>query len=293
MSRIPRPVARKLDGLSRAAHRFHRYAHHPLCDEYAGEVIRLGRRGRVCRGCLFAWTGAALGIATPFVAPISLVAAAPCLAVAVSGVVIATLVRRARRPSKLVTRLAPSLTMGIALGAGLRAGGIAGLALAALTLATASMLVVLYRRRGPDRTPCERCPERLGPAPCRGFAEIVQRERVFRRAASRVLARAGIALALIVAMSHRASAAPPPAADPTGECGVEDIVAGKRAIESEGVRGDLALVTDGALNEKQADPIYLHMTEGRRYPEDLFQASPEVDRELRRRISDTAANARR
>ena len=36
----PKALRRKIDRLSRAAHRFHRFAHHPLCERYAGEVIR-------------------------------------------------------------------------------------------------------------------------------------------------------------------------------------------------------------------------------------------------------------
>ena len=40
MTRIPPQLARRLDRLSVAAHRFHRWAHHPLCTEYEGEVLR-------------------------------------------------------------------------------------------------------------------------------------------------------------------------------------------------------------------------------------------------------------
>src|SRR5258706_14473890 len=58
--RIARGTAIKLDRLSRGAHRFHRFAHHPLCDRYAGEVVRFGRV-RLCRGCTFAVIGGLAG----------------------------------------------------------------------------------------------------------------------------------------------------------------------------------------------------------------------------------------
>jgi hypothetical protein len=47
--------------------------------------------------------------------------------------------------------------------------------------------LVLYRLRGPDRTPCLACPERDSPVPCRGYAAIVRRERTFQRLAARVI----------------------------------------------------------------------------------------------------------
>ena len=47
-----------------------------------------------------------------------------------------------------------------------------------------------YRRRGPSRTPCANCPERLQPAPCSGFARIVRRERAFQRVAQKISERA-------------------------------------------------------------------------------------------------------
>jgi hypothetical protein len=84
------------------------------------------------------------------------------------------------------------MVMGFAMGSGLRAGGVFGFTLAALIVLFVVTLAALYRRRGADRTPCATCPERLGATPCRGFVEIVHRERAFRRLAARVLARAGV-----------------------------------------------------------------------------------------------------
>jgi hypothetical protein len=190
VSRIPRHVARRLDALSRAAHRFHRFAHHPLCEEYAGEVVRIGRRARVCRGCSFAWGGGIGGAVIGFATAVPLVVGAAMVAMASVWVVVSTWVRAVR--AKVFTRLAPAACMGLAIGAGLRAANLAGFALALLTVLFVAALAIFYRRRGPDRAPCTTCPERTGAVPCRGYADVVHRERAFQRMASRMLARSGV-----------------------------------------------------------------------------------------------------
>ncbi|MFL5271282.1 MAG: hypothetical protein ACJ79E_04370, partial [Anaeromyxobacteraceae bacterium] len=63
LSFISPALARRLDRLARQAHRFHRFAHHPLCDAYAGEVLRVPRRTVVCRGCALAAAGVVAGAA--------------------------------------------------------------------------------------------------------------------------------------------------------------------------------------------------------------------------------------
>jgi hypothetical protein len=181
----PRPTpgqARRIDRLSRRAHRFHRFAHHPLCGRYAGEVIRIGRRTRLCRGCTFAAAGGLVG------GLVGLVAGAPA-SVAIGAGVAATLllvptVVSKRRMPKLVTRLAPAALFAFALVAS---------ALARAPIATAAVATVvialrlLYGRRRGDRTPCETCPERTL-SPCSGFAAIVSREQAFQRVVRRILA---------------------------------------------------------------------------------------------------------
>ena len=204
MPRVPRPLARKLDRLARRAHRFHRFAHHPLCAEYAGELVRLGRRARVCRGCVCALAGCALGAAA---APMLLVAlgeagasSAACacwvalgLSLSCSAIVLRALrappspVPAARAP-KFFTRFLPAATFAFACVLGARAGGAAFAVLLAGNLAVLALLFVRYRRRGPSRTPCQSCPERAQAAPCRGYAPIVRRERAFARVARRMLA---------------------------------------------------------------------------------------------------------
>jgi hypothetical protein len=189
MSRIPRALAQRIDRLSRKAHRFHRFAHHPLCHEYAGELVQLGGRTRVCRGCLLASTGALLGCALSVVAPVPS-AWGWLLGASLLGL-LGTIVgpnRAARRRSKVATRFLPAL--GIAYGCcrALWAGNWALIAGAVVVLAG---ILALYRRRGPDRTACTICPERLSEDPCRGFAPMVRRERAFRRLADSWLAKAG------------------------------------------------------------------------------------------------------
>ena len=46
----------------------------------------------------------------------------------------------------------------------------------------------------------------------------------------------------------------------------------------------LEYISGLALNDKEADAIYAHMTAGRGYPGDMITAPPPVDAELRRRI---------
>ncbi|MGC4001002.1 MAG: hypothetical protein QM767_27495 [Anaeromyxobacter sp.] len=147
MSRLPRPLARRLDRLARRAHAFHRWAHHPLCDRYAGEVFRAGRRTRLCRGCTLAATGGAAGLALGALLPPA--PGALLLAAAVALLVLAPLAVRGRapgptgehapvrpersrgdaaaeskgesgKPPKLLIRFLPTLAAGALLGQALR-----------------------------------------------------------------------------------------------------------------------------------------------------------------------------
>ncbi|HEY0193115.1 MAG TPA: hypothetical protein VGC42_18485 [Kofleriaceae bacterium] len=187
----PRPTprqARRIDRLSRAAHRFHRHAHHPLCDRYAGEVLRVRWRGRrvyLCRGCSFAVIGGlAGGVAGLGLAAVGRGGAAIALGALIAGalLLIPTVVSPRRLP-KLVTRLAPAALLALGLTVGF-------LAHRWLVLALAGAAVIglrgLYGRRGGDRSPCTDCPERMA-SPCSGFVQIVRREQAFQRVARRLL----------------------------------------------------------------------------------------------------------
>jgi len=173
--------ARRIDRLARRAHRFHRFAHHPLCDRYAGEVVRLGRRTRLCRGCTLAVVGGLAGGLAGLGVGGSTSAAAAALALA-TALLIPTMVSRRRVP-KPITRLAPAALFAFALTTGTLAGQPW---LVAATLAMIGVLRVLYGRRGGDRTPCATCPERAL-SPCSGFAPIVRREQAFQRVVRRII----------------------------------------------------------------------------------------------------------
>jgi hypothetical protein len=181
--RLGRDLARTLDRLARRAHAFHRFAHHPLCERYASELIRLGRRERVCRGCVAFGVGLVVGLTLAVTLEPG---ASVVYGMLAFGAALGAASFRFRSP-KLLSRFVPALGLALALasvltnfrsGAWLVAAGGGGLAFLA------------YRRRGPSRTPCVTCPERLAPAPCSGFTRIVRRERAFQRVAQRLIERA-------------------------------------------------------------------------------------------------------
>jgi hypothetical protein len=204
VARIPRPLARRIDRLARRAHRFHRYAHHPLCAQYQGELVSIGRRGRVCRGCAFGLLGATIGVVLGgSIPPSFLLAARPQLSVGVCGVALLSgcaLLGSLRMPaspapvgprmSKLITRFGPASALAGVFVLGVRIGGLAGFGGAAACLTAVVSAWLLYRHRGPDRSACPRCPERSAVIVCSGFAPIVRRERAFARVARRMLAAA-------------------------------------------------------------------------------------------------------
>ncbi len=190
MSRIPPALARRLDRLARRAHGFHRYAHHPLCPPYAGEVFRVGRRTWICRGCALAAAGAATGALTALGAPMpSAAGLAIALALTVPAILAAVRARSvSAHPSKLLTRAAPAaLAAGLAT-LGVRAQSAGGAAVAAAAAAILLTGVLAYRRRGPDRSPCLACPERAAPRACSGLRHVARREAAFGRLAGGLLA---------------------------------------------------------------------------------------------------------
>jgi hypothetical protein len=173
---------RRIDRLSRRAHRFHRFAHHPLCGRYAGEVIRVGRRVRLCRGCTLAVAGGLAGGITGLGVGASTSVALAAMAAAVL-LLVPTVVSKRRIP-KLATRLVPAALFALALTTSVLAWQPV---VTAAALALVAGLRVLYGRRGGDRSPCETCPERAM-SPCSGFAPIVLREQAFQRVVRRWLA---------------------------------------------------------------------------------------------------------
>lgn len=190
-STMPRTAARRLDRLSRAAHRFHRFAHHPLCDEYASEVIRVGRKARICRGCATALAGALLGAAGASAAPrLEPTLGLAALAVGALTALASFAIGSRTRSLKWLTRGLPTFALAFAGVAGVRGGGGAGGAISLGGLATLAGTVALYRVRKPDRAPCAVCPERDQAEPCRGLRPIVWRERAFQRRARSLVSAA-------------------------------------------------------------------------------------------------------
>jgi hypothetical protein len=193
---IDRTIARRIDRLARRAHAFHRFAHHPLCDQYSGELIALGSRRRVCRGCTCALGGALIGAALGSALDFPLSAALAFAALATSVPILAQRFERDRagnldagqtRLGKLWTRGVPLGALALAFTAGLRAQSTAGIA-TAVSIALALFVVLrAYRGVGPDRSPCARCPERTSSVPCSGFRDIVRAERAFVRRSRQLL----------------------------------------------------------------------------------------------------------
>lgn len=178
---IPPDLARRLDRASRRAHRFHRFAHHPLCDEYAPETFRVA--GLVfCRGCVLGGLGIATGLAAGFFA-----APSPAAAAGVAGLGALSLVLGR---GKVARRLLPAVGLDTALGAAFATPSLPHIALALLALGFAAGAWRAWRRRGPNRAPCTTCAERTLPV-CRGFAEIVRAEQEFRARAGEAVRRLG------------------------------------------------------------------------------------------------------
>jgi hypothetical protein len=181
-------VTRRIDRLARRAHAFHRFAHHPLCDAYAGELVRLGRRTRVCRGCACVYGGAGLGLVSGVALRAPDLVAMAMLAGAVLWLALSLVGQRGATSTKLRRRALPGVLLGYAAGDLALVGGFRSVV--ALAIAGACLLALSrrYRQRGPDRSPCLTCPEYGGAKTCRGFAPIVRRERAFMRLASRWIA---------------------------------------------------------------------------------------------------------
>ncbi len=172
---IPAPLARRIDRLAWVAHAFHRFAHHPLCERYRGELVPLGHRLRVCRGCALAVIGLSCGaIGGALTRGIDLGPGAWLLPLIGFGLALLPLGR-----SKLLRRFLPALLLAAA-----AFHGPALLSLLSVTLA--ATMLALYRRKGPNRVPCATCPERTREV-CSGFAPVVRRERAFRRLSGRWL----------------------------------------------------------------------------------------------------------
>ena len=185
---LPQRTVRAIDRLARDAHAFHRFAHHPLCERYAGELIPLGRRTRVCRGCASAALGSTTGLlaALAWQPSFAIIVGAAALGI---GLLLSSL---ALRLPKWLGRALATACLGFACLGGLLLAHGAPLFLAVVILVSSVAFIALYRKRGPNRGPCTACPERLLSKPCSGLRPIVRRERAFRRLAQRFLDAAAL-----------------------------------------------------------------------------------------------------
>ncbi len=96
------------------------------------------------------------------------------------------------RLPKWLGRASAGACLGFACLGGLLLAHGAPLMLALGILVASAAVVLLYRKRGPNRGPCTQCPERLLSIPCSGLRPIVRRERAFRRLAQRWLDAAAL-----------------------------------------------------------------------------------------------------
>lgn len=185
---LPQPTVRAIDRLARSAHAFHRFAHHPLCARYADELIPLGKRARLCRGCANAALGSIVGtLAACYWRPsFSLTFVASVLGL---GLFLSSL---ALRLPKWMGRGCASASVAFAWVSGMRGATGASLILALGILLVGSLFLALYRKRGPNRGACRDCPERLSSTACSGLRPIVRRERAFRRLAQRSIDQAAL-----------------------------------------------------------------------------------------------------
>lgn len=155
--------------------------------------MRIGKKSRVCRGCLLVALGGLVGLTASFfvrVPPSALLASWAAGALGLGYTVTRRSPARARTP-KIISRFFPTLVIAFAFGRAVQLGPM-GCAMAVASLLPLFSIVALYRRRGPDRRPCASCAERLQAAPCRGILPIVRRERAFRRLAGQWLAGVGL-----------------------------------------------------------------------------------------------------
>lgn len=176
---ISHDLARRIDRFSWRAHAFHRYAHHPLCPAYRSEVVALGR-WRLCRGCLLAGAGFATGLGlalagTPMLMP-------PVASAALLGLWGGWLLVLGRlRLPKVASRFLPAALGAFLAGQGPLSDRWSGWFIALVVLGGIFAFIRAYRHRGPNRAPCQECPERTEPRVCTGFRRQTRRERAFQR----------------------------------------------------------------------------------------------------------------
>jgi len=186
MRRIPRELGKQIDRLSWCAHVFHRFAHHPLCEPYSGELVRLGTKARICRGCLSAAIGLAVGTTAGLCLPRDLGTELSQLGIAAALSLLSLRIRLRKSSGRFLP--AAFAAAAVASAASRTYGGdTRAWLVVALALLLAIVGFIVYRRRGPERSACASCPERHYEHACSGLAPIIRRERAFQRLSRRWL----------------------------------------------------------------------------------------------------------
>ena len=165
----------------------HRFAHKPLCDRFARDVLRIGPL-HVCRSCTLLYAGIAVGFALWALLPASPWA----LAVGLGAVLLPS-------APPVYTRLPRGVRDVLRFGAGLLlpmtvAVGVGG----ALAAARGSLAVMwgfwrlYFLLRGARRAAaCNGCPELTAGGICSGFAQQADAFRQYEEAASSMLMSSG------------------------------------------------------------------------------------------------------
>lgn len=185
MSLIDLHLARRIDRLARRVHAPYRFAHHPLCEAYAGEIIRVWG-WRICKGCTLTLVGVCLGLVTAVLLPLARLAFSVKFGSLVVVAIALTLWRTPHRLGKGLTRMVPALLAVVTVVSIWQSHPKARYLIAAISAAGLFCLWHSYRRRGPWRDACLQCPE-LAFSPCAGFRLQVRRERAFSRLVGRLL----------------------------------------------------------------------------------------------------------
>lgn len=191
VSRVPRATLRRTERLARHAHAFHRFAHHPLCEAYAGEVFRIGR-ARVCKGCSLAMLGGVVGVAAAGI--VRLMSAKVSMVVPLAALVLGVgclLAARRWRSGKLASRFVPALLLSACVTLSALRFDVIGAVIALTAVAIVPIVLWEHRKRGPWREPCRACAEGLdGDEVCSGFRRQLRREKAVMRLSARWIAEA-------------------------------------------------------------------------------------------------------
>ncbi len=161
----------------------YRFAHKPLCDRFAHDVLRIGPL-HVCRSCTLLYAGIATGFAAWALLPVSPWA----LAIALAAVLLPSappLYTRLPRHVRDVLRFGVGLLLPMAVAVGV-AGRLIP-ALGALAVMWGFWRLYFHLRLARRAAACNGCPELNAGGICSGFAQQANAFRQYDEAASALL----------------------------------------------------------------------------------------------------------